>query len=308
MKVQNLSGVWAPICTPFTKGEIDIGKLEHNMEIYSKTKLRGYFALGSNGEACMLDEEEKKKVLHMVLRKKERNQLLMAGCSHESLRGTIALTKLAADEGADLASIMTPHYFKKATTDDALICFFQAVADSSPLPVVLYNAPGFAAGVALTVKAVARLSEHPNIIGMKDSAPTGPNIFLSIIDRKKLSILAGSVNFFLSSLVMGAVGGVLSTANFLPQACCHLYEIFQGGNMVETRGLQHALMRVSRGVSGEHGVAGVKVAMDFTGFSAGDPRLPLLPLSSTERESIRLALERFIEEYPEFKNRSISKP
>jgi 4-hydroxy-2-oxoglutarate aldolase len=306
--MQNLSGVWAPICTPFSKGEIDIGKLEHNMEIYSKTKLRGYFALGSNGEACMLNEGEKKKVLRTVLRRKKRNQLLMAGCSHESLPGTIALTKLAADEGADVASIMTPHYFKKAMTDDALICFFRAAADNSPLPVVLYNAPGFAAGVALSVKAVLRLSEHPNIIGMKDSAPTGPNIFLSIIERKKLSILAGSANFFLPSLVMGAVGGVLSTANFLPQACCHLYEIFQQGNMEEARGLQYALMRVNRGVSGEYGVAGVKVAMDFTGFSAGDPRLPLLPLSSTERESVRLALEKFMEEYPQLRNHFISQP
>ncbi len=98
MKVENLSGVWAPICTPFTKDKVDIGKLKHNMEIYSRTKLRGYFALGSNGEACMLNEEEKKKVLRTVLRRKERNQLLMADCSHESLRGTIALTKLAADE------------------------------------------------------------------------------------------------------------------------------------------------------------------------------------------------------------------
>ena len=302
MKVENFSGVWAPICTPFTNGEVDIGKLEHNLELYSKTKLRGYFVLGSNGEACMLNEEEKKKVLRTALRRKVRNQLLMAGCSHESLRGTIALIKLASDEGADIASIMTPHYFKKAMTDDALVYFFQAVADNSPLPVVLYNAPGFAAGVALSVKAVARLSEHPNIIGMKDSAPTGPNIFLSAINRKKLAILAGSANFFLSSLVMGAVGGVLSTANFLPQACCHLYEIFQQGELEKARRLQQALMRVNREVSGGYGVAGVKVAMDFTGFSAGDPRLPLLPLSPTERESVGLALERFLKEYPEFKN------
>ncbi len=189
-----------------------------------------------------------------------------------------------------------------------MICFFQAVADNSPLPVVLYNAPGFAAGVALSVKAVVRLSEHPNIIGMKDSAPTGPNIFLSIIDRKKLSILAGSANFFLSSLVMGAVGGVLSAANFLPQGCCRLYEIFQQGDMEEARKLQYAILQINREVSGRHGVAGVKVAMDFAGFSAGDPRLPLLPLSLTERKSIRLALERFMEEYPQFRTHLHSGP
>ena len=302
MKAQNLSGVWVPICTPFTRGEVDIGKLEHNLEIYSQTKLKGYFALGSNGEACMLNEEEKKRVLRTVLRKKEENQLVMAGCSHESARGTIALTNLAADEGADIASVITPHYFKKVMTDDALIRFFETVADSSPLPVVLYNAPGFAGGVAFSVKAVARLSQHLNIIGMKDSAPTGPNVFLSIIDRGNFSILAGSANFFLPSLVMGAVGGVLSAANFFPQACCRLYEIFHQGNMEKAKELQQAILRINREVSGKYGVAGVKAAMDFTGFSGGEPRLPLLPLSSTDREIVRLALEKFVQAYPEFKH------
>ena len=308
MRVQKLSGVWAPICTPFSKGEVDIGKLEHNIELYSQTKLRGYFALGSNGEGCMLDNEEKKTVLRAVLRKKGRNQLLMAGCGHESTRGTIALTNLAADEGADIASVITPHYFKKVMSDEALIRFFEEVADSSPLPIVLYNAPGFAGGLALSVKAVVRLSQHPNIIAMKDSAPAGPNVFLSVIDREKLSILAGSANFFLSSLVMGAVGGVLSAANFFPHVCCHLYQIFQQGAMQEAREFQLTILRVNRRVSGVYGVAGVKAAMDFTGFSGGDPRLPLLPLSPTERESIHFTLEKFIEEYPEFKNGLIPKP
>ncbi len=302
MKVDDLSGVWAPVCTPFTKGEVDIGKLEHNMGKYSKTKLRGYFALGSNGEACMLDEEEKKKILRTVLRRRERNQLVMAGCSHESTRGTVALTHLAANEGANFASVITPHYFKKVMTDEALIRYFEAVAGSSPLPIVLYNAPGFTGGVTLSVKAVTRLSEHPNIIGMKDSAPTGPNIFLSAIDNKRFSILAGSANFFLSSLAMGAVGGVLSAANFLPQVCCHLYELFQAGDMEEARKLQCAILRINREVSGSYGVAGVKAVMDFTGFSGGDPRLPLLPLSSRQRENIRLSLENFGEEYPKVKD------
>jgi 4-hydroxy-2-oxoglutarate aldolase len=301
MKVQDLSGVWAPICTPFTQDEVDIGKLEHNMEIYSQTKLRGYFALGSNGEACMLNEEEKKGVLRAIIRKKGKEQLVMAGCGHESVRETIALTNFAAEEGADIASVITPHYFKKAMTDDALIRFFEVVADNSPLPVILYNAPGFAGGVELSVKAVMKLSQHSNIIGMKDSAPTGPNVFLSMVDKERFSVLAGSANFFLPSLLMGAAGGVLSMANFFPQVCCHLYEIFQQGNMEEATKLQRAILRVNREISGRYGVAGVKVAMDFTGFSGGNPRLPLLPLSSRERENIRFTLEKFVEAYPEFK-------
>lgn len=305
MKPLDLSGIWAPICTPFTDGEVDIGRLEKNMEIYSETPLRGCFALGSNGEACMLDEKERIKVLRTVLKGKGKDKLVMAGCSHESARGTIALTRQAAEEGADIVSVITPHYFKKVMTDEALIKFYEMVADNSPLPLMLYNAPGFAAGVKLSVKAAVKLSQHPNIIGMKDSAPTGPNIFLAVVDRKKFSVLAGSANFFLTSLVMGAVGGVLSLANFLPHACYRLYEIFQQGDIKKARELQQAILRVNRGVSGKYGVAGVKAGMDFTGFYGGDPRLPLLPLSSTDRENIRLALEKLVQAYPELQHRLI---
>ena len=301
MKSQDIAGVWAPICTPFTNEEVDLKKLEENMEIYSQTPLRGYFALGSNGEACMLDREERIKVLKVVVKKRGENQLVMAGCSHESARGTIILIKEAAEEGADIVSVITPHYFKKVMTDDALIKFYERVADESPLPVMIYNAPGFAGGVQLSPKAIARLSQHPNIIGMKDSAPTGPNIFLSLVNTEEFAVLAGSANFFITSLLMGAVGGVLSLANFLPHACCRLYDIFRQGKMEEAGKLQRAIIRVNREVSGRYGVAGVKAAMDFAGFNGGDPRLPLLPLTQDDKEKIRLSLKRFVDEYPEFK-------
>lgn len=301
MNPQDISGVWAPICTPFTEGKVDTGKLEKNMKIYSESPLCGVFALGSNGEACMLDEEEKVEVLRIVVNNKG-NKLVMAGCTHESTQHTIALTQKASQQGADIASILTPHYFKKAMSDEALIRFYEAVADKSPLPVMLYNAPGFAGGVQLSVDAVVTLSQHSNIIGMKDSAPAGPNVFLSHVDTQKFSILAGSANFFLPSLAMGAAGGVLSLANYLPHAACGLYDLFQQGKIKEARKLQQAILRVNRGVSGKYRVAGVKAAMDNTLFCGGRPRPPLLPLGREEKGKVRSILEKFVQEYPEFKS------
>lgn len=298
MSVHDISGIWAPLCTPFTEGKIDTAKLEKNMEVYAQTPLRGVFTLGSNGEACMLTDEEKVTVLRTVVRKK-KNKLVMAGCTHESTQKTIALTRKAADEGADIASVLTPHYFKKVMTQDALIRFYETVADTSPLPVMIYNAPGFAGGVQLSVDAVVTLSQHPNIIGMKDSAPTGPNVFLAYVGKEKFSVLAGSANFFLSSLVLGAKGGVLSLANYLPHAAHHLYELFQEDKMEEAKNLQQAVLRVNRGVSGKYGVAGVKKAMDITGFYGGEPRLPLLPLGKKEQENVQVAIQEFLQEYPE---------
>lgn len=300
MKVKKLSGVLIPICTPFTNGKVDINKLEKNMEKFSQTQLQGYFALGSNGENCMLDEEEKKVVLSTILKKRNNNQLVMAGCSHESTQGTINITKWAAEIGAEIASIQPPHYFKKVMSDKAIIKFYEEVADNSPLPVVIYNAPGFTGGVTISVKAMSILSKHPNIIGMKDSSPTGPGIFLTVV-HKEFSVMAGSANTFISTLVLGGVGGVLSIANFHPQASCWLFELFKQGNIEESKNFQHALIRLNRAVSGKYGVAGVKAAMDIVGLYGGNPRLPLLSIDIEEKKSIYVALNKFGEEYPEFK-------
>jgi len=300
LKVKKLSGVLIPICTPFSNGKVDINKLEKNMEKFSQTQLQGYFALGSNGESCMLDEEERKVVLSTILKKRNNNQLVMAGCSHESTQGTINLTKWAAEIGAGLASIQPPHYFKKVMSDKVIIKFYEEVADNSPLPVVIYNAPGFTGGVTISVNSMSILSKHPNIIGMKDSSPTGPGIFLTVVN-KEFSVMAGSANIFLSTLLMGGVGGVLSIANFHPQASCWLYELFKQGKIEEAKNFQYALIRLNRAVSGKYGVAGVKAAMDIVGLYGGDPRLPLLSLDIDEKKNIYDALRKFGEKYSEFK-------
>jgi len=300
LNVKKLSGVLIPICTPFSNGKVDVNKLEKNMEKFSQTQLQGYFALGSNGENCMLDKEERKVVLSTILKKRNINQLVMAGCSHESTQGTINLTKWAAEIGAEIASIQPPHYFKKVMSDKVIIKFYEEVADNSPLPVVIYNAPGFTGGVTISVNAMSVLSKHPNIIGMKDSSPTGPGIFLTVVD-KEFSVMAGSANIFLSTLVMGGVGGVLSIANFHPQASCWLYELFKQGKMEEAKNFQHALIRLNRAVSGKYGVAGVKAAMDIVGLYGGNPRLPLLSLGIDGKKNIYNALYKFGKEYPEFK-------
>lgn len=298
--MQELKGVYVPICTPYTDGKVDIYKLESNMEKFYQTNLQGYFALGSNGENCLLTEDEKKKVLSTILKRRSRNQLVMAGCSHESTRGTIELAKWVASIGAEIGSVLSPHYFKKSMSDEAIVKFFEDVADNSPIPIVIYNAPGFAGGLAISVNAMTKLSKHPNILGMKDSTTNGPSAFLIYVD-KKFAVMAGSADIFLTTLVMGGVAGVLSIANFHPDACCKLYDLYIQGKMEEARYFQYAISRLNKSVSGKNGVAGVKTGMDLVGLHGGDPRLPLLPLNIEEKRNIFNALSRFEEEYPEFK-------
>jgi len=282
-----LSGVFAPVVTPFRNDEIFVRALGDNLKKLNKTALTGYLALGSNGEFRSLSDREQIEVLEVFAREKG-NKVVMVGTSCESTIRTIENTKRVAAMGFDFASILTPSYFARRMTEDVLTDFFERIADKSPIPVLLYNAPGFAGGVQLSPKAVSRLARHRNIVGMKDSSPQGPNRFLAQIDSGvKFYVLAGSADFLYPALHLGAVGGILSLANALPAECCRLYKLFRAGKYAEACDLHFRLMRLNGAVSGTYGVAGVKGAMDICGFTGGEPRHPLLPVTAAEKETIR---------------------
>ncbi len=138
---EKLSGIYPPITTPFIDQEVAYEKLAENIQKYNDTELIGYMPLGSNGEFRSLTEEESLKVLDVVYKNKSKDKVLMAGTQRESAKATIEFTKKAADRGAELASILCPHYFPKKMNDEALKKFFIEVADHSPVPILLYNSP-----------------------------------------------------------------------------------------------------------------------------------------------------------------------
>jgi len=200
----------------------------------------------------------------------------------------------ASAMGFEYASVLTPHYFPKNLGDGALHDFFSRVADRSPIPILLYNAPGFTGGVAVSPACVVRLAAHANIVGMKDSSSAGPGAFLAqLAQDASFSVLAGSASFFYPSLLLGAAGGVLSMANYLPDPCCELYRLTRDGSRGSLRraaALHRTIVRINSAVSGRFGVAGVKTAMDLSGFRGGEPRHPLRPLTDDDREAVRQAL------------------
>ena len=284
MKME-LSGVFAPITTPFIDEELSIDQLKGNMRVYKQTALSGYFALGSNGENKSLDESEKMRVLEVIVQEKSKNQLVMAGGGYESTARTIVFCRNLADAGADLVSVLTPCYFKKAMTDEALIGYYTDVADALTIPVVVYNAPGFT-GLEISPQALGTISRHPNIIGMKDSSPYKYSRYLEVCDTN-FQLLSGSISALFPALTLGAVGGVAALANAFPQACCQLFEKFKAGDLTEARRLHFTLSRLNNAVSGRFGVAGLKYALDVAGLYGGLPRRPLLPLKKGEIKLIR---------------------
>jgi len=284
---RNLSGVFAPVVTPFRSDELALDDLRFNLRKLNETGLTGYFALGSNGEFRSLTDKEQIQVLN-VFAEEKGSKVVMVGTGCESTRQTIEKSKLASEMGFDYVSILAPSYFAKQISGATLQGYYKRVADSVDIPVLLYNAPGFAGGVEIPPQTVLELSRHPNIVGIKDSSPTGPGKFLTRFEPDAdFYVLAGSANFFYPALHLGATGGVLSIANVLPGPCCELYRLFTQGKYDDAKELSFRLARLNQTISGAWGVAGVKAAMDIIGFKAGQPRHPLQGLTDEARERIR---------------------
>ena len=279
-----LSGIFAPITTPFMNEDVSIEHLKANMLKYRDTNLNGFFALGSNGENKSLTEDEKLRILEVVLSEKADYQLVMAGTGYESTRQTIAFSKKVAEVGADFVSVVTHSYFKKRLTDEAMIGYYTDIADAVSVPVLAYNAPGFT-GMTLSAKVVEKISQHPNIAGMKDTSTGNMSSYLDVCSDD-FDILAGTVSTFITAMLLGATGGVVSLANAFPEPCCRLYQKYSSGDLEGARQLHYTLFRLNRSVSGSFGVAGVKYAMEIGGYYGGDPRLPLLPLSDENKKAI----------------------
>jgi 4-hydroxy-2-oxoglutarate aldolase len=212
----------------------------------------------------------------------------MAGAAYDAQRDAERFLHEAAALGADFGLVLSPGYFRKQMTDDVLFRYFSTLADSSPIPVVLYNAPGFC-GVTLSPALVGRLAAHPNIVGMKDSAASGIENFLPF-ESEGFHVLAGSANFLFRAMLGGSVGGTVSLANSFPDLALELFRCGQARD--EQRGvpLQERVTRINQAIAGPYGPSGVKAAMTLAGFQGGIPRRPLLPLTAEQVEAMRLFL------------------
>jgi 4-hydroxy-2-oxoglutarate aldolase len=284
-------GVYPPIPTSFVNGEVARDKLAENLARWNQTGLAGYVVLGSNGETVYLNEAERAAVLSTARQATPRDKLLIVGTGAESTRATIERTRTAAEAGADAALVITPCYYKSQMTVEALRRHYFALADASPIPILLYNVPKFT-GLDLSAETVLELAQHPNIAGIKDS---GGNVAkLGAIIRAApdhFEVLAGSGGFFYPALVLGAVGGVLALANVAPNPCCQIYHAVREGQHGQAQELQLQMIPLNAAVTARFGIPGLKAALDLLGYYGGEPRSPLSPPGSDQVEEIRRVLK-----------------
>ncbi len=285
--MRELEGVLIPVPTPFRGGEVTLDRLTANLERWNETDLAGYVLLGSTGEFPLLTEEERDRLLVAAREAIPGEKAFIAGTGAESTELTIRRTTRAAEIGADAAIVITPHYYKKSLTQpSAQIRHYLAVAEASSIPVLLYNFPQNT-GINLEPETVARIAEHPNICGIKDSSGNIPQAGQIIHQTpKSFRMLVGAAAALLPSLAIGSSGGILALANIAPREYCEVYALARRGRWEEAREIAQRLMAVDRGV-GRYGIGGIKTALDLQGFYGGPCRAPLPTPEGTTIEEIK---------------------
>ena len=282
-----LQGIFPPIATPFDhNGNIYLSKIQHNVEKWNLTALAGYVVMGSTGESVMLTTDEKYTVWEQVAKHAAADKLLIAGTGMEGVRETVALTNCAAEMGYKAAMVRTPHYYKNLVNRaDAQALYFRAVADQARIPLIIYNWPQ-ATGVDIPVEAVVAISEHPNVIAIKDSSGNLEKVMQMIREVKHgFQVLVGSAPTLWPSLLMGACGAILAYANAAPYSVIAIWEAHRTREEAAGLDWQNRIGRAAALVTTKYGIPGLKYAMDLNGYYGGPPRLPLtVPTAEAKKE------------------------
>jgi len=283
----DFSGIYPALTTPFAHdGSVSLGDLKHNIHKYNGTDLAGYVVVGSTGESVLLSREEIDGILVTVKEAASKEKKLIAGCGAEGTADTIERTKRAAALGYHAALIKTPHYYKPLYKPEALVAHYRSVADASPIPVILYSVPIFT-GITLEAPQIIALAEHPNIIGIKDSAGDVRRVaeVLAAVPSK-FQVFVGGATMVYPCLSMGIRGGVLALASALPEKCAALYQLFRAGQHEKARELHNVLVRCSKLIVSDSGIPAVKFVMDHRGYRGGIPRLPIPPLHEEQKKRL----------------------
>ncbi|CAN5754902.1 dihydrodipicolinate synthase family protein [soil metagenome] len=289
-----LDGIFVPATTPFdpVTGDIDLISFRRNARSWLQRGISGLVVFGSTGEGLFVEPDERSRLLENLRDMAGEDQLVLAGTGAESTRSAIRLSRAAAEGGADAVLVHPPAYYRPQMSPEALRDHFTAVADASPLPVILYQVPTAYSGLELQSGLVAQLSRHGNIIGIKDSSGDMKTL-ASLVESSGgsgFSVIVGSGAILYAGLEIGAAGGILAVAALDPGSCVEIYRRKTSGDEAVAGRMQERLGPLHKSVVGSFGVPGIKAALDLLGLAGGPPRSPLKPLRDKERAAVRLAL------------------
>ncbi|HJU92659.1 MAG TPA: dihydrodipicolinate synthase family protein [Pyrinomonadaceae bacterium] len=293
LDTKNLHGVLLPTTTPFGPGgEIDFSSLRANLDRWSQTGIRGFVLLGSTGERVHLDEREYLQTIETARAATPSDLAFIIGAGQQSTLATIAEIKNAARAGADAVLVITPHFYRNVITQQTLVDYYTAVADETPVPLLLYSMPPLT-GIKIEPETVGRLSEHPNIIGVKDSSNDTAGFSRTLEScTSDFAMMTGNGTVFLDALRAGATGAILAVGCVVPEVCVEIFRAFRAGEEEHASALQSKLTPLATAVTTKFGIGGLKAALDLAGFRGGHVRGPLRPADEAARAEIATLLDR----------------
>jgi 4-hydroxy-2-oxoglutarate aldolase len=283
----NFNGILLPVTTPFAANEeINLRGLGENINKWNTTGIRGYVILGSTGERVNLDEREYVEVIETARQAVPKEFAFIVGAGQQSTRGTIREIGVAAQAGAEAVLVITPHYYRAAITQDALVRHYTTVADASSIPIILYSMPDLT-GIKIEPETAARLSAHENIVGIKDSSPDVAKLAETVrLVPDGFAVMIGNGTVLCEALQAGARAGILAVGCVAPQLCVAIYEAVQAGEIDRASALQSALTPLARAVTKTYGIGGLKAALEMNGYFGGAIRAPLQHPSEAARDEI----------------------
>lgn len=287
---RGLSGILLPTVTPFNHAEeLALDALAGNIRKWRQAGISGFVLLGSTGERVHLEESEYLRTLEVARAEIPADGAFIAGVGQHSTRGTIAEIGKAVQCGADAVLVLTPHYYRVAITQDALINHYRAVADASPVPVLLYSMPALT-GIKIEPETIARLSEHQNIVGVKDSSNDVAGFAQTVkLCPPEFAVLTGNGTVLLDALQAGATGGILAVGCVVPEICLEVFNAFHRDDQQRASSLQAKLTPLAAAVTTKYGIGGLKAALDLAGYHGGSVRAPLRsPAEEARAEIARL--------------------
>jgi 4-hydroxy-2-oxoglutarate aldolase len=290
---ERIAGVYLPVTTPFdpVTGDVAPVAMRDNLRRWAREPINGFVLFGSTGEGAMLETEEKVRLAAYAREVVPPEMMLIAGANTDSTRGTIHEIKRLAAEGAEAVLVHTPVYFAPALSHAAILEFFRAVADASPVPVIVYHMPKFT-HVTIDPPLMGEITRLPNIAGLKDSSGDIKR-FAGYTEAcpEGSRLLVGSGALFYTALELGAVGGILAAADLAPTLSGEIYAAFQAGETRRAGELQQGLSSLHNEVVVPFGPRGVKAGLDAMGWAGGPPRAPLPALSGKENEQVLRSLQ-----------------
>lgn len=267
----------------------------------AKAGVAGIVTNGSNGEAVYLTSEERKEVTSLTRAALNENGFkhlpIIVGASDQSIQGTLRLCRDAAEAGGDAVLLMVPSFFKWAMDGPTIEEFFVAVADKSPLPIVIYNYPGAVAGIDLDSDQLINLAKHPNIIGTKFTCgsvgklarvaeATSPiSEVFSNSSTEPYFAFSGVADFISPSIEVGGSGAIVGAANVFPRACVNVYNLAVQGKREEAMRAQLELAKADWELT-KRAIPGFKAILDKWCGYGGVPRGPMPALSEEKKTKL----------------------